>query len=835
MHGGIQRIKIDVDADTLCVIGNNGSGKSTMLGELHPFPAVSSSYASGGYKRLHVTHDDSNYVLTSTFEGRSITHSFVKDTVELNDSGTTGVQNELCYREFGINDAIKTLLQGVVDICKMPLSQRKSFLMSCYPTDLTFLLDHHKRVGSTLRGIKSNIKMLLGRLAELEQEAIPQGAYDALLANLDELDSFKERAIRAMAIYEAELAKTVADPNYDPDAPVPDMEIVQNHIRSFCQEVSKTYRKNPRALNDNPGEQASSFRTRSEMLSQEQQKVSSEITDLLQEINRFEELSREMANDRVQEQLNLIGQLKAQEALDQLKLDEKIKVFPLSHFYNLDMEFLKRCAITFGSLEQPLLNPVKYAALEDSIRQLVAEESGHRMELIQLKDQRRKLEAQVNSSQLSNFRPNCTLACPAREDVTKIHEEQEKELREVIQLTEKVEKSQAKLLEHLEKKRVLYEANKEAQPWLVKFVRMLDPIESAFGDKEPLVDRVIKNPMGIYNYINRLHDNSKVHASLTECRNSLEREEQLLVTLQESRKEKQELLDRMNTGNEDRVGVLRKRHTELKQSVAHAQQQVVFYEQLIGFHGRTDELSKYVEQTITTALVNRKAEWLTQVLEELRMVIQITEEEQISTKSTLKGQEAIQIRIEQEIKPNLKELTEERERMEILEKALSPIDGIPHVYMVRFMNNVMEYVNLIIGQVWTYDMELEKLQESNRMDYNFGISLNSGTPLKDISWLSRAQSEITNLAFSWALYKVMKLGDRFPMKMDEADAGFTTHHRTKLLTLISGLLTAGEIKQLILVNHHSTLFSGFPQAQICVLAEEGIVLPNEYNRNVVIE
>lgn len=825
MHGGIHRLDIDITSDTLCVIGNNGSGKSTLLGELHPFPAISSNYASEGGKCLHLTHNEHTYIVSSNFYKKEIRHSFVKDGKEINLSGTSGVQTELCYKEFNINGAIKTLLNGVVDLGTMVVTNRKKFLMSCYPTDLSFVLEQHQQIKSKLTAVKTNLKMLHNRLGELEQKTIPEEAYALLHKTLEELDGFKQRIIKAQTLYEAELSKVVSDSLYDPDAPALDTDCLNNQILSLCKRVSSVYRQNPKIISEDCKKRLVQLETSKHHLQEQKTTVGTEIEDIVHEINRFEQLSKEVAADHVMKQSEYIFLLEIELAHIVKKIDPKLPI--LDGSLKIDINQLKEIFISLSQYNQ-ILSPSEFQTLEEEVRQVSAEVAGYQMEISYLKHQQEQLVKQLEGSKLSEFKLGCIESCPARENAEKTQRQYKKELTgltdKLLDISEKLKKGQL----FLQKNKTKYDENKVIQPWVIKALTLLEPL-----NLKNCCSRIIKQPVDTLNYITRLFENQEFYNNKINLQEELRRASERLHTMQLARTEKQELLKKLDPGKGDRLDTLRTKYAEIKEQLDDITIRYSLYSKLNECTTTFEHLEQSTVHTIQVEATNRKAKWLSKALEEIAKILRIVEDEQLNIKTSIKQQESIQIRIHQEIKPNIEELSSSQERLLVLEKALSPINGIPHEYMVNFMNQVIHYANIFIQQVWNYDMELLKLNVDEPMDYSFPVQLFGDSVLKDISWLSRAQTELVNVAINWALFKVMDLGTKYPMKLDEADAGFTPYHRTKLLELLSGMV-GEELYQLILVNHHNTLFSGFANAQICVLSEEGIALPAEYNQNIKI-
>ena len=94
-HGGVSSFKADWPTTVNVLLGLNGCGKSSLLRELSPYPAKRPDYETNGKKILCLSHEGSQYKLTSDFTNRQKPHSFIRDDTELNLSGTTEVQQDL--------------------------------------------------------------------------------------------------------------------------------------------------------------------------------------------------------------------------------------------------------------------------------------------------------------------------------------------------------------------------------------------------------------------------------------------------------------------------------------------------------------------------------------------------------------------------------------------------------------------------------------------------------------------------------------------------------------------------------------------------------------------
>ena len=201
---------------------------------------------------------------------------------------------------------------------------------------------------------------------------------------------------------------------------------------------------------------------------------------------------------------------------------------------------------------------------------------------------------------------------------------------------------------------------------------------------------------------------------------------------------------------------------------------------------------------------------------------------------TLDDQKRLRDVLETEIRPTMTRLKQEEDIWKAVESGLNPSKGLPCIYLVRFMNRLIQRANQFIKEVWCHDMELVYLNEEDDLDFTIQVMQNKSTITKDISLCSNGEAAIINLAMILAIGVERGYLNWCYLKLDEIDAALTETHRSRLVALIDRLVNEGVIKQLFLVNHFA-IQTGMSKCSTICLCSEGIVLPNEYNGdNVVI-
>ena len=172
LHHKTKHVTIDNLSHVTVISGENACGKSSLLRAISPYPSISTEFEKGGYKKLIYDHAGSIYEISSDFRKSTGAHSFIKDGVELNESGTTDVQNNLVMEHLHYDDVVEKLVTGKFKICDMSKVDRRVLFMETYPSSMGFILDYYKQVSSRLRAINNNIKMLMQRKISLEQQLV---------------------------------------------------------------------------------------------------------------------------------------------------------------------------------------------------------------------------------------------------------------------------------------------------------------------------------------------------------------------------------------------------------------------------------------------------------------------------------------------------------------------------------------------------------------------------------------------------------------------------------------------------------------------------------------
>lgn len=148
IFAGTHKTKIEIDFSNnknniIVLNAGNGSGKTTLLSLLHPlrgtFDSRTDIVLKGevGHSKCWLSHNGHNYI-TEHFYGKSKNKSFfMKDGIELNETGTIKSFNKIAYEELGIDEEyfkIGRIGNNVSNFIDQKTTDRKKFMNHYIPS-----------------------------------------------------------------------------------------------------------------------------------------------------------------------------------------------------------------------------------------------------------------------------------------------------------------------------------------------------------------------------------------------------------------------------------------------------------------------------------------------------------------------------------------------------------------------------------------------------------------------------------------------------------------------------------------------------------------------------
>lgn len=809
----IEYLKISPTEKVQLILGTNGSGKSSLLRELTPLPATASDYRKDGYKILKLTHLKHQYVLSSYFSPTQ-KHNFIKDDVELNPGGTLTVQKELVKKEFGITLEIHEMMLGIKLFHSMTPSERRQWFTRLSDTNYNYAIGIFQKLKEKQRDITGAIKMNQSRaVAEANKLLTPEQEVQ-LQAEVKELQTVVTELLSLRP------SKTI-----------------------MSGEVKSTLRENDRLLK----EQANLIKKlRKQFLNLEGYVSVDDIRQMIQ--------SRQIEIGRIEAQIEHT----AKELDQQQKTADALSKSNVSSVKDLDRRLatneLKLSAYT-KQLRTEIVFPESAAAdqalstirdtLTDVFAQLAPnknkEYSRERFAFLteQIKHQSARLK-QIESQQLQflaekkeqlHLRTHGLTECPeckhkwVRGYEPTIVARLERDLARLGDEYTSIEKQITVAQESLEQIRQ-YIAVYKTYTDIVKTWHVLKPLWNYYLESEALFD----NPRNCTFILDRVAGDIQIQVQL--------------ALLNKEREELTQLKKLTQSDSEGSLEQLNLRITALNDQLFDQNALLRQYKRDVR-NGKTyRDVAEEIQRTEQTLerLVSERMEQGELLIESLRKdaintLIQ-TVQLSLSKKERTLSQVTVQKALVDSIQKQLADLDAENEVLKIMLKELSPTDGLIAKGLMGFINTMVRQMNTFIKKVWLYPLEimacLPDEQNEIDLDYKFSVKVNDTHVISDVSKTSSAMTEVINLAFRVVSMKYLSLTTA-PLMLDEFSSSFDTAHRTAAFKLINDILTYSEFSQIYLVSHYTECYGSLKNAQVTVMCDSNITLPQEtiFNQHVI--
>lgn len=861
LHCGTKSVKINITSNTLIVIGTNGCGKSSLFREITPYPANRPDYEKNGLKRIVVTHGNSTYELTSDFSKPSKAHSFIKDGEELNESGTNATQIDLCNTHFGITEVISSLINLDYHICDMGRADRKNLFMVTYPHSMGFILDYHKKVCYQLRDFSANIKVFNERRISLEEQILNptelerintlHKKYQSLNNDIDQQIYAIKQKMELMSGLDAYSSFNTEEVFIDNSGQrsmqgwLDHVDSVVTHCLHVLAKVHKSRKEKTIWAGDKTGRVALlnsligyKSNSRNSILEMEEETIK-----LKEDLDQYEQTK----GIDLEKEIELL-EIKIKNLTEMIEVQKKIyegKEFPkassLEDLYKFNQGLMARIRYLLSEVFQSnvIWSPTKIMQTRNDIEAYSLIISNDKRELENLIARHAELKQQ--STVIENIDPNC------KSTICKLKEKVEQKLNETNKLIDSiVEIGKAKRKELEEREKRLDEMRKEISApndvhnYVVelidslKMARLCNYICDNAWDEDEFIDMLNNNPSKVWDKLNAYTELNEAYLRVREYERDIQLAKQELDTLKKVHLPAKDLIIKTISEKQLRHKILIEKISELKDKLKASSEVESDIREILDQEMELDYVLEELKKFHGWYSIKIQLDAMDETIKFLQSGKNKVTSSLLELETIIKEQNGLLTRLNQEVLPNLKHYESEYDKWSMIEKGLSPNSGIPHKYMVVYLNALIGIVNKIIKSVWVYDMEILPICEENDLNYGFQFTVNNGEPIKDINLASKGQKEIMDLAWVLAIFHQMKLGKQYPLKLDEPDGGLNNEHRIRLLNFLTQMMQNEDLGQLFMINQFPSVYDSFGDSQTLCIKEEGILLPAEYNQDIEI-
>lgn len=825
--GNIKRIDVEAKSQIQIIIGTNGSGKSSIMSELSPLPANKNLYFAGGYKKICLIHEGDEYQISSTFEKKAGKHSFVKNNgLELNVNGLSTLQTELCLEYLGYNPLIDDLTHCRYQISRMSPTERKSLILTMAPSIPDFVVQLHKQAKSELRVCKNNLNLLYTRKSIIEEKLVSLEILHQFKTENIELEQQQIKISNDIFLLQNRIAEYQNECNRLGVPRQLDMQV----IMTYRKKVQQLLLDSPLKLSiDTVPEILSSLQEQQGQYQQIKLNAENNYQQLQQELNQYDPLLLQGQDTGQQDCLQLIES--KMKRLDEIVNYTKLPVIQVEKFdlheqqYKKLYELFSETWLSEVSYWYPKNN---YSKIDrkvnywDSLLTRINRESNE----LQFKLQELKKEEDLLLYGPIIHLDNCT-TCDYALTYQQRRDKLQDKKKSLITQDKEVKKQLMKIQRVTERFKILHEKMEQQQSYLQQIQAILQPTIWRSSSID-LLDILNGDPQKWLHELKLTLIAQQFHFEKIKLEKDIQ---QAQSTIEALAKVQVPAIDILKKIYYEKINQLKMYQTDAlfaQCELVRIQKHQQYCEQYRKLREAADRILNDIDHYFDYTSLMEYVKYLqSEYLPILMKQKQELDQKIFVITTQLKEQETLRARYTEEI-TNIIEKIEYRQKVcSYLEMGLSPETGMPHYHILKFINAILENVNFILSQLWTYPFNIELLKEGDEVNCEFVASCNNKQSVA-LNKLSKSQEAGINFAFYIALVYAVR-GTDYPMFFDECDDGFDLKHKQMFLDWLKLYIESQYTPQLWMVYHDVTLYSGFLYKDVICLKKDNISLPQEVN------
>jgi len=804
---GIQHLEWTPHAAYQIILGTNGSGKSSLMAEINPWPSQPSDFIKGGQSVKEYEHEDSQYILTSTFASAT-RHSFIKDGIEFNEGGTGAVQKELVLRHFRYDNDCHALFTGRTRFSAMNQAERRKWITRMSQADYTFALNLHDRLSKISNDMRGYLKLTKQRLHD---EA-------ASLAHMEQADGIEERV--------KGLQQELTDLLY---TRVPSLETaVQSaerlrHAKDQVDLAGQQLLRSAQIVDLKRKDRSLTLLDeRVQGITQAIQSDTSVLDRLKQEFSDLEGHLAPLLASTYKDPTEIHRALmEAQSRLDGLRAT--ITFFPMLltaddplAILNASEEILPQTIALFSSL--PDNSDRKYSrdnrekAL--TLKRAALDRITYAEAAIRILDQRQHAIEHAQSETC----PSCRFVWTpgfSREELPELLHKRQAFTVEVAQCQARVAETEA-FLEAMEAYMALYRQFRGMVQQYPRLTPLWDYIQTHRYDTD--------HPSDHQDVFIQWSQEVRAAVEVLETATAVVQLEKLIEAAQLG---EQGALRQRLEALEKEIGERTHRLTTLRQQLQSETFQRGLFHALETATQLWQSAIKGLEETYQSALEASANECV-------ESAITRTQGQLGALQHTLHAKTVL-IGVIEDLKKTIAKAEVDYDAVVLLAQELSPKEGLIAEQLHGFIRCLTMQINSILSSVWTYELEVLPCGMDNGiLDYQFPLQTGAaGKPTKDVSEGSESMLDMVDFAFAQTAMLYLGFED-YPLFVDELGAKFDEAHRPAINQFISRLMESQRYSQVFLISHYVAGYGSFVDSEYLVLDGRNITAPSLHNTHATL-
>lgn len=228
IKAGMKKTKVEINLsdsknNLILLCGPNGTGKTSLLSELHPFANSGNIDVRGetnliiegkdGYKEVHIEDGDDKYIIKHHYlfskKTKSVKSFVTKNGIELNPNGNVKSFKEAINEQLGIDHELLKLMRlgsNVTSLINMKSTNRKNFATKLF-SDIEVYNGFYKKVSEEYRNIRAIMKSTADKISKfnIQDESELDKQIELTQFEVDSYISEKERLQKEITLLENKL------------------------------------------------------------------------------------------------------------------------------------------------------------------------------------------------------------------------------------------------------------------------------------------------------------------------------------------------------------------------------------------------------------------------------------------------------------------------------------------------------------------------------------------------------------------------------------------------------------------------------------------------------
>lgn len=823
-----ETIEIDFSKSNNNVVlltGPNGSGKTSILSCLHPFPTNGNMDVrsdnpiivprENGYKEIHISDGDDLYVIQHFYTRNGDKHiikSYIqKNGVELNENGNVTSFKEIVEKELGLEqDYMKLTRLGsnVTNFIDMKRQERKNFTGKII-SEADIYLSYHKKIMADKNKVNIQINHTSDLIRRLQVDDLGElkKAQKSLQHQIEDLTAKIEKANSELSVLQYQLndcgdipamRERIQEKEKELKhiqkalARASEIKISISTMKSMIEEAKIAILKAKSSLDTN-------VITRTGILNQ-LDSIAHEIDSIRREISRIEddqnvkdmeaniELLRETIRRRAKESgiAGYVRPCSKAEMEDLIKMLDKCMDILLS---------------TYELGKGPIQKAVSFFHTKTDIEKYTRE-NREKIKRNKMQSLCEQVYAEI-SKDIGLLGPDCKnpSGCRVYDFYQRIYEYATQAPDKVIEdetflaYTKMAYNNIQTVLKYLRDYHDIF----EKMPECIKDQFLMSTVLTHICNMEWIYDKDI-----IFHELGLITDDELQDADLEE----LSRQKAMLSQYKKAnsnieyfQNKLEELIDSRTTlmGQLDEV---KETINSLNREIEEKEASVSDYEDMVIAMEHEDEVETEFND------LKSKLTLASQLSLQIREKTSILNDLQFRKNKMSKTHQDNEFRIEnyKRYKKDLDELSSKFTDLEYLARALSSREGIPLIFIQAYLKDIKDIANQLLDVVYDGDLHLEDFEITAD---EFGIPYSTkGTTVKDVIYASQGERSFISLALSFALtYK--SISKYNIMLLDEIDATLDISNREKFLHVLEMQIDMIHAEQVFVISHND-MFNAYP-------------------------